>query len=147
MVPRTYSISALCIFLVAVTGSDLFARMTIGGQSLGDALGTHLQWAVLTIPGIIFLLGPFVGIALICGYASRRVRARSINKLFGISMIVLASFYFSGFQAVQQGSMEDGWAAATPWFGPLSFFIGIPLLVVCAIIAPILVRVDPRPPK
>jgi hypothetical protein len=147
MVPRTYLISALWIFLVAVTGSDLFARMTIAGQSLGDAMGTHLQWAVVTIPGIMFLLGPFVGIALICRYASKRVRVRSINKLFGISMIILTAFYFNGFQAAQQGSMEDGWAAATPWFGPLSFFIGIPMLVVCAIIPPILVRVDRRPPK
>jgi hypothetical protein len=59
-------------------------------------------------------------------------------------MTTLACFYFSGFQAVQRGSMEDGWAAATPWFGPLPFFIGFPILGVVAIGVAILARVDPR---
>lgn len=147
MAPKGYLTPAILTFLTAVTGSDLFARMTIGGQPFADAMGTHLQWAVLTIPGILFLFAPFAGIALICGHASKRTRARSVTTLFWISMATLACFYFSGFQAVQYGSMEDGWAAATPWFGPLPFFIGAPILGVVAVVAAILARIDPRPVK
>jgi uncharacterized membrane protein YdjX (TVP38/TMEM64 family) len=141
---RNYLIPALLVFLVAVTGSDLFARMTIGGQHFRDAIGTHLQWAVFTIPGILFLFVPFAGIALICGVATRRTRSRRITALFCISVTILACFYFAGFQAAQRGPMEDGWAAATPWFGPLPFFIGIPILAVVAIVAAVLARLDPR---
>jgi hypothetical protein len=141
---KRYLTPAILMFLAAVTGSDLFARMTIAGQPFADALGTHLQWAVVTIPGILFLFVPFAGIALICGHASGRTRTRNITTLFCISMTTLACFYFSGFQAVQHGSMEDGWAAATPWFGPLPFFIGFPILGVVAIVVAILARVDPR---
>ena len=147
MASKNYLISALLVFLVAVTGSDLFARITIGGQPLEDAVGTHLQWAVVTVPGIIFLSAPFAGIALVCGRASRRTRLRGINMLFCISVAVLACFYFAGFQAAQHGSMEDGWPAATPWFGPLPFFIGIPILAVVAIVAAVLARADPRRAK
>ena len=42
---RLYLMLALGAFLVATTGSDVFARMHIGGQSIGGALSEHFYWA------------------------------------------------------------------------------------------------------
>lgn len=146
MISKAYLLPACLAFFAAVTGSDLCARMTIAGQSLEDAVTCHLQWALVTVPGIIFLFVPFAGIAVISGHTRKWVKTRSLATLFWISMAVLSAFYFSGFQDAQHASMEESWAAETPWFGPLSFFIGIPLLGFFAISAAILASPGRRIP-
>jgi len=144
MTTKAYLLIATVVFICAVTGSDLVARMTITGDSFGAALFAHLHWASLTVFGIAFLFAPFAGIALICSVANRRVKTRSAATLFFVGMAVLAYFYFGGFQASQHAMLAKKWTAAALSIGLLPFFVGIPLLGIAAIVAAILAFVDRR---
>lgn len=142
MTTKAYLLIATGIFIAAVTGSDLVARMAIAGNPLGVAIAEHLHWASLTIVGIVFLFAPFVGVALICGAANKRAKTRSAVALFLVAMAVLAYFYFGGFQASQQAMLDRRWTAAALSIGLLPFFVGLPLLGVAAIMAAVLARAD-----
>ncbi len=144
MTTRAYLLIATGVFLAAVTGSDLIARMTIAGNPLSIALTEHLN--SLWIGGILFLSAPFVGVAFICGAANKWAKTRSVVALFFTAMAVLAYFYFGGFQASQQALLDSKWTAAALSIGLLPFFIGLPLLGVTAIVAAILAHVDRREP-
>lgn len=144
MTTKAYLLIATGVFIAAVTGSDLFARTTIAGNPLGVAIAEHLHWASLTVEGIVFLFGPFVGVAFICGSANKRTKTRGVVALFLVALAVLAYFYFGGFQASQQAVQDRRRTAAALSIGLLPFFIGLPLLGVAAIAAAVLVRFDRR---
>ncbi|HVR90250.1 MAG TPA: hypothetical protein VHG29_04030 [Novosphingobium sp.] len=143
---KAYLLIALVGFIAAVTGSDLFARMTIAGEGFGFAVAEHLRWASLTIVGLVLLFVPFGGVALICGGANKRAKTRSFAVVFFIAMAILGYFYFEGFQAAQHALLQNKWTAATLSVGLLPFFIGLPLLAVVAIAAAIVTQVDRQSP-
>jgi hypothetical protein len=144
MTTKAYLLIATAVFLAAVTGSDLIARMTIVGDTLGVAVSDHLRWASLTIVGMVFLFAPFVVVAFICGVVNKRAKTRSAVTLFSVAMVALAYFYFGGFQASQQAMLDKKWTAAALSIGLLPFFAGLPLSAVTAIGAAVLARVDRR---
>ena len=143
MKTTAYLLIALVAFFAAVTGSDLFARTTIAGDSFGYAVAEHLR--SLEIVGIVILFVPFGGTALICGLANKRAKTRSVATIFCISMLVLGYFYFGGFQAAQHALLEKKWTAAALSVGLLPFFIGIPMLALVAIAAAVVARTDRQP--
>lgn len=144
MTTKAYLLIATGMFIATVTGSDLIARMTIAGNSLGVALAEHLHWASLTVIGIVSLFAPFVVIALICGVTNKLAKTPSTVALFLVAMVVLAYFYFGGFQASQQAMLDKHWTGAALSIGLLPFFIGVPLSGVTAIAAAIIARVNRR---
>jgi hypothetical protein len=144
MTTKAYLLIATAVFLAAVTGSDLIARMTIVGDTLGVAVSEHLRWASLTIVGMVFLFAPFVFVAFICGVVNKRAKTRSAVTLFSVAMVALAYYYFGGFQASQQAMLDKKWTAAALSIGLLPFFAGLPLSAVTAIAAAVLARVDRR---
>ena len=141
---KTYLLAAIAVFIVAVTGSDLIARMTIAGNTFGGAVGEHLHWASLTIVGVAILFVPFVGVALICGAANKRAKTRSALALFLVALAALAYFYFGAFQAYQQAMLDERWTSAALSIGLLPFFVGLPVLGVVALVALVIARVDRR---
>jgi len=141
---RAYLLIAAAIFIAVVTGSDLIARVTVAGNTLGEAVDEHLRWASLTIVGIILLFAPFGFAALICGAANKRANTRSAAALFFVTLAALAYCYFGGFQASQHAMLDKRWTAATLAIGLLPFFVGLPLLVVVAIVAGLIARFDRR---
>ncbi|MEZ0243342.1 MAG: hypothetical protein ACAH11_08210 [Sphingomonas sp.] len=145
MKTRFYLLIAFLAFIASVTISDLIARMTIGGDSLATAFIEHAQWDWETAIGVLLLLIPFAGVALICAAANQRVRTRSAVAIFGVSLAILAYFYFDGFQAAQQAMVQERWTAATLSIGLLPFFIGLPLLAVTVVAAVVAMSVDRRP--
>jgi hypothetical protein len=86
---KAYLLIALFVFVAVVTGSDLFARITIAGESFGYATTEHLRWASQPIVGLIFLFAPFGGTALICGGANKRAKTRSAASIFCIALVAL----------------------------------------------------------
>ena len=142
MSTKAYLLLATAIFIAVVAGSDLFARITIAGEAIDNAVTEHLHWASLTIIGNIALFVPFGGTALICGATNKRAKTRSAAALFFIAMAVLAYFYFGGFQAAQHAFLDERWTAAALSIGLLPFFVGLPLLVVVATAATVIVFVD-----
>ncbi len=142
---RYYLLLAIVMFLGAVTGSDVFARMTIADEGFHQAISEHLHYFSLEIVGNIILFAPFGGSALICGMANRQAKTRSVAIIFSISIAILTYFYFTGFQAAQRAVLEMKWTAAALSVGLLPFFIGVPVLVTVAIAAGITARVDRRP--
>ena len=145
MTTKRYLLTANVVFLAAVTGSDLVARVTIAGNTFGDAIVEHLHWVSLTLVGVVFLFIPFGGAALICGAANKRTKTRSAVTLFIVAMAALAYFYFNGFQASQQAMLDKRWTAAALSIGLLPFFVGLPLLGIVGIVAAVIGLVDRRP--
>lgn len=142
---KAYILCAVAVFVAAVSGSDLIARVTITGNTFGEAVAEHFQWALLTPVGILFLFIPFIGAAFICAAANKRGRARSVVTLFCIAMAALLYFYIGGFQASQQALLSQHWTAAALSIGLLPFFVGLPVLFVTAIAAATAALLDPRP--
>lgn len=147
MTIRVYLLLATLAFVVAVTGSDVFARMTIAGATFGDALVEHLRWVLPMVIGVVLLFIPFAGTALICGGANRRARTRGAAAIFGLAMAVLGYFYFDGFQTAQHAALAQQWTAATLSVGLLPFFVGIPVLTIVAVAALVIMRFDRCPPR
>ena len=58
MMTKIYLAIATVAFFVAVTGSDLIARMTIDQRSMSGALSEHLEWASCALAGLLFLMPP-----------------------------------------------------------------------------------------
>lgn len=141
---RTYLLIAIVAFIVVITGSDLIARLTVAGDTFGEAVREYLRWVSLTPLGIIFLFAPFAGAALICGAANRRARTPSAAALFVLALALLAYFYFDGFQASQHAMLEKKWTAAALSIGLLPFFVGMPMMVVVAVIAAAIAWLDRR---
>jgi hypothetical protein len=141
---RVYLLIAFIAFVMAATGSNLIAYMTIANKSFGDAFSEHLRWVSDMSLGVVFLFAPFGVSALICGLANKSAKTRTIATIFCTSMAILAYFYFEGFQAAEHAMLAKRWTAAALSMGLLPFFIGIPLLVVVTIAAVIAARVDRR---
>lgn len=144
MKARFYLLIALAAFVASVTGSDLIARMTIGGDSLSTAIALHLESISQSPVGIVMLLAPFAGVALICAAANEGTRTRSAVAIFGVALAVLFYFYFSGFQAAQQAGLDHRWTSAALSIGLLPLFIGAPLLAVTVVAAVVATAVDRR---
>jgi hypothetical protein len=142
---RTYLLIALLAFLVAVTGSDLFARMTIGHLSPGQAVLEHLEWLGVTLIGVALLLAPFLAVALIGAIANTRARTRSAASIFSASLLALLYFYFGAFQSAEQAMLEGQWTAAALSIGLLPFFVGIPTVALTAAAAAMAAGFDRRP--
>lgn len=142
---KTYMLIALAAFVIIVSGSDVFARMTIGGDTLAGALKEHLRWAALTSIGIALLCFPFLASASACGRANRRARTRATATIFGLALFVLGYFYFRAFQAAEHAMLEKRWTAASLSIGLLPFFIGVPLWGSVEILSFVATRLDKRP--
>jgi hypothetical protein len=53
---RSYLLLALAAFAMAVTGSDVVAKMDVSGMPLAEAFKQHVEWASLSILGVFFLI-------------------------------------------------------------------------------------------
>jgi hypothetical protein len=144
---RTYLLIALLVFFVAVTGSDLFARITIGQRSLMGAITEHIEWAGMTLVGLLLLLAPFPVVGLICAIANKRARTRSAVAIFAAAMIALLCFYFGAFQMAERALLDAHWTAAALSIGLLPFFIGIPAVLLTAIAAALAASFDQHLPQ
>ena len=142
---KSYWIIAFIAFVAAVTGSDLVARMTISQLSLSEAVSEHLEWASLTVVGLVFLLAPFLFVALICAKAHRKALARSAVSIFGASLLALMYCYFGAFQAAEQSMIDERWTAAALSIGLLPFYVGLPVILLALGAAAIASRLDGRP--
>lgn len=144
---RTFLLIALLMFLVAVTGSDLFARISIGHLSLMGAVSEHIEWAAMTLIGLLLLLAPFLVVALICAIANKRARARSAVTIFAAALITLLYFYFGAFQAAERAVLNAHWTAAALSIGLLPFFVGTPTVLLTAAAAALAASFDRRLPR
>ena len=108
---------AAVAFLVATTGSDVFASVTIGGQPSSKAFSEHFYWAGVQLIGTLLLRAPFGFLAVI----ESRVHDRTITwkalALFAIPTLCLIYSYFEGYQAAQIAMLDKRW---TPQRCPLA---------------------------
>jgi hypothetical protein len=131
-------------FLVATTGADVIARMTIANEPLTTALREHFYWAGVQFVGTSLLLAPFAGVALVCAGVEKRAQSRSAAFIFGAAMLVLIYFYFQGHQAAQHALLEQHWTAAALSIRLLPFFVGLPVAVTALGVGILVARFDRR---
>lgn len=143
---RIYLLLAVIAFCAATTGADLVARTTIAGEPAAAALRDHLYWAGVQLPGTLFLLSPFAGLAFLCARAERKARSRGVICIFAIATLILLYFYFQGHQGAQYALLEKKWTAAALSIGLLPFFIGVPVLLIATCAALLAKKLDPRTP-
>lgn len=140
---KTYLLTGILAFVASVTGSDLVARMMVAGSDPATALADHLEWAMLTPVGLIFLLLPFAGTTLICAAVSQRSRSAAALVL-AIAMAVLACTYFDGFMTSHHAMLDGRWTAAALSIGLMPLFAGLPVLLSVALAAALIVTARPR---
>ncbi len=123
---RFFGALGLAAFTLATLGSDVVARTGIRGQTLQDAVLSHLEHAPRAA---IMLLPPFALIALICALLEDKTSRRRALILFTISAMTLLYLYFTGYQAAQEALLEERWTAAAMSIGFLPY---VAMLVVIA---------------
>ena len=141
---RVFLLVAVVVFFAATTGADLVARTSIAGQPFVAALQEHFYWAGVQLVSTMLLLAPFVAVALVCAFAERRARTRSVVLIFAAAMLTLLYFYFQGHQAAERAMLEKLWTAATLSIGLLPFFIGIPVVLAALVAGALAAKFDRR---
>ena len=142
-----YSSISFLAFLAATTGSDVFARTQISGETFHHALSQNLRWALVQWVASLFLLAPFLAVAAICAAVQKYVRTRSMVAIFGMGLLALLYFYFDAHQAAQRAVMEEHWTAAILTVGLLPFVVGIPVLGFVLVAAAVAGHFDRRTPE
>ena len=118
---RWFLALAAVAFLIATTGSDVFARVTIGGEALSKAFSEHFYWAGVQFTGTLMLLAPFGFLAVIASWVQERTNAWKAVALFVVPTAYLVYSYFEGYQASQLAMLDKRWTAATMSIGFLPF--------------------------
>lgn len=126
---RWFLATAAAAFLLATTGSDVFARVTIGGQSIADAVSEHFYWAGLQFIATLMLLAPFGFLAVIASWVEDRTRTWQAALLFAAPTLYLIYSYFEGYQASQIAMLDKRWTAATLSIGFLPIWAAPIVLV------------------
>jgi len=137
---------AAAAFLIATTGSDTYARITIGGQQLGPALSEHFYWAGVQFMGTIPLLLPFGFMAAIGSWTEDNTNRWKGLVIFGLPTIYLIYAYFEGYRASKAAELEKLWTAATLDVGFLPF-AAVPVVLLAWLIAYVAVRAERKSRK
>jgi hypothetical protein len=144
---RTYLSLAVVAFVAATAGADIFAMITIAGETFVVALREHVYWAVVQFVGTMLLLAPFVIVAFLCAYMEEHARTRGAVLTFASAMLTLIYFYFENHQAAQVALLDERWTAATLSIGILPFFIGAPVVLAVLGVSALVAKLDPRNPE
>jgi hypothetical protein len=126
---KVYLPLAVVVSLAATTGADLIARTAIGGERFASALREHLYFAAVQFVGTVFLLAPFVAVALISTLIEKRARRRTVAPIFGAAMLTLFYFFLEGYQGAQHALLQKRWTAAALSIGLLPFFPGVAVVI------------------
>jgi hypothetical protein len=108
-----YFTIAAVAFLFATTGSDIYARTTIGGQQLGPAVSEHLYWAGVQFIATMLLFLPFGFLAAIGSWIEDNTNRWKALLIFGLPALYLIYAYFEGYQASKVAELDKRWTAAT----------------------------------
>ena len=144
---RLYLVLGFLAFLAATTGSDVFARMTIGGQSLGNALSEHFYWAGVQLIGTLMLLLPFGFLAVIGAWVEAKANRLKGVIVFGLPTLYLIYSCFEGYRASKIAELDHRWTAATLSVGFLSF-AAVPIVLLAWLVGFVVVglrRKDAEP--
>jgi len=136
---RLYLVLALLAFLIATTGSDVFARMYIGGQPISEALSEHFYWAGVQLIGTVLLFLPFGFLAVIGSWLEDKTSRVKGLIVFALPALYLMYSYFDAYQASKVAELDKRWttAALTIGFQP---FAAAPVVLLTWLVALILVR-------
>jgi hypothetical protein len=126
---KVYLPVAALVFVAATTGADVFASMSLAGQSFAAALYENLYWAAVQLVATLLLLAPFGAVAFVCARVEKDARTRTVLFIFAVAMLTLLYFYFEGYQAAQRAELKHMWTAATMSVAALPFMIGLPVVL------------------
>jgi hypothetical protein len=96
----SFGFSAL-LFVAAILGSDVLARTSVGGDSLGKAVGEHAYYAAVQPIGTAMLLAPFLLFAWMSASLAKRKGFDRGLRVFLLGALLLGFMYFSGYQDSQ----------------------------------------------
>lgn len=96
--------------------------MTIGGQSIPNAVGEHFYWAGVQFLATLMLFAPFGFLAMIASWVEDRARTWKAVLLFAVPTLYLIYSYFEGYRASQVAMVDKRWTAATLSIGFLPFW-------------------------
>jgi hypothetical protein len=141
-----YLALALVAFLVATTAADVYARVTIGAESFGKALGAHLYWAGVQFVGTLMLLMPFGFLAVIGAWVNDRTSQWKGVAIFSVPTLYLIYSYFEGYHASREAVLDERWTAATLSVGFLPFSAA-PIVLIAWLAGLIVTRLNQRKTK
>ena len=119
-------------FALSYSVSDVASRMIVARQSFSDAVGDHLDMALIPPLLTLALAVPFAALAWLSYLLGCRNAVKRGIALLSLPSVVLAYFYYWGLHGQQQALLQEQWTAAALSVGLLPFFVGIPI-VLCAL--------------
>ena len=126
---RLFACLAVAAFAVAHVGSEVFVRLWIGRDGVGQAIGETLYYAATQPLGTAMLLVPFALLGWMAASLARKKALRSGMVLFAAGSAVLGLIYFWGHIVAQQAMQDRMWTAAALSVGLLPFE-SVPVLAV-----------------
>ena len=130
---------AVASFLLATTGSNVFARMTVGGQNLGPALSDHFYWAGVQFIATILLFLPFGFLAVIGSWLEEKANRLKAIFVFCLPTLYLIYSYFEGYQAAKVAELGRHRTAATLSIGFLPF-AAVPIVLLAWLVGYVVIR-------
>jgi len=145
MKPSHFFAFALVAAIAATIGSDIFARVSIGGQSVGSAGGEHLRYALSDWIGTLFLFAPFLAVGWTSAALRKRGQTRFAFVVLAVGLLPLIYFYIEGYRGAQQALADEQWTAAALSIGLLPFVVGIPVMLLVGFASWVAIRLESRP--
>lgn len=124
----TFFALAVCMFLVAHPGSEILARMWIGGRPADQAVRDTLHYLAIQPVGGLMLLAPFLLLAWMAASLAKVRTFASGLVLLAITASALTVLYVFGHVQSEQALNSRQWTAAALSVGLLPFQ-SIPVLL------------------
>lgn len=141
---KVYLPLAVVVFLAATTGADLVTKTTIAGMLFDAALRDHFQWVGRHFVGSLYLLAPFIAVALICARVEKKVRSRSTIVIFALAMLTLLYFHFITYEWEQRALVEGTLIGASLAKGLLTVAIEVPVVLAVIVAGALATKFDRR---
>jgi hypothetical protein len=120
----------LPVFAVATLGSEVFARVTIAGETMDHAMREHFRFA--SLGGAMYLFAPFALLGLICGVIAKLGRFARATQVFCAGAFLILGLYLGAYRDAQVYLKRNQWTASALSVGFVPYST-IPVLVGCAI--------------
>ena len=136
---------ATVAFILSTTVADVVARVSVGGEPVGEALSESFGSAGIPVLGLVMIAVPFVALAWVGVHLALRNAFWWGLLLAFVGMSCLVLLYFQGFHYSQVAILQRKWTAAALSVGLIPFFYGVPITLLAIAIRFIVVpRLKPR---
>ena len=136
---------ATMAFVLSTTVAEVVARVSVGGETVGEALSASFSSVGIPVLGLLFIAVPFAVLAWSGLHLALRNAFWWGLLLAVVGMTFLVFQYFQGFHNSQVALLQRKWTASSLAVGLIPFFYGAPAALLAIAIRYVVVpKLKPR---